>query len=792
MGWSYRSLRGFLLGCLLALVLPALAQGESALGLSYVANPSARSSTAILPQQVQDKTYLFLPSSADLTALRLEMDQPMLLRPQGGAPGEAVLIQSGQPFDLLALFPQGPLQDGYPISLAPSGGDDPNASLDLILMVSGHLGSLYITSDDPVNQGRAWIDGQDRAHVQAATGSMALLREDGSALYDDALTQLRPRGNTTWFWGQKKPYQLKLAYKSNLLDTGDSRDSNKTWLLLAEAFDATLLHNSVTLDLGQEVGLFGTPQYRPVDLYYDGEYRGTYLLCEKVEVKPGRLDILDYGKYIEKLYEKLTDIDALPTAQGRDAHGNLYQYVQGIEVQMGQAGSYLLELDLYGYEVEKSWVSSSDGLHYVLRSPAYLSQGDAEYVSGFLQEMLDTIANHGVHPATGKTIDQYLDLPSFVRYFLVHEFAKTCDFWYTSTYFYLPQGSHKLYAGPLWDFDVAYAMRDTRPHEGGIDGYVPQDGWFRQLMTLPVFQEAVQRYFQEEFLPLLQNVLLGPEEARGETLLSLQGYLRRIDPSRRMNYILWELGGHYNNINKETLYPTFEENIAYFQNYLEGRTQWMAADIAQWSGREIKEVNLTLTYANANIPGYAQVQVDVPYSNTTLTDVSWAWEKNAQSPDQTFYTASISLKANVGSSFTETPVVRVNGFPAKLLSRDAEHVTLSYRFLGPTFEPAVYEGVDYALVYQYDAFLKENPQVVEECGTDDPEALLDYYVYYGMRDGLRAISTFDPETFLTNYEKLLDSYYMLDMESSILHYLENCYQENLLGIPEPVKPEPAV
>lgn len=785
----------FLAGSLLLLALPA-ALGETPGGLSYVANPYTRSSTTIYTQRVNERTYLFLPSSANLSSLTFQWEggKSMLLTAQGDVPSasrEPLLIQSGKPFDLLHLFPDGPVDDTYPVLLTPDVEAAKTEAAQLFIMASGHIGSLYLTSSDPVEHGRAWMDSQQKIEALATTGSMVLLREDGSALYDGPLAQIRLRGNTTWGWADKKPYQIKLDYKANLLDSGDSWDADRTWLLLAEAFDATLLHNSITLDLGREIGLASTPEYRPVDLYYDGEYRGTYLVCEKVEVARGRLDILDYGKYIEKLYGKLVDMDFLPLGQGQDAYGNPYQYVEGIQTHMGPAGAYLLELDQYFYDKEKSWVSTKDGLRYVLHSPKYVSQADADYVSCFLQELLDTIANHGIHPVNGKTIEQYIDLPSFVRYFLIQEFAKTCDFWYTSTYFHLLQGEAKLFAGPLWDFDIAYAMRDTRPHEGGVDGYVPESGWFRDLMTLPVFQEAVQTYFRNEFLPLLQRILLGEETARGQALLSLEAYRRRIEPSRRMNYILWELGGHYNNINKDTLYPTYEENFDYFRNYLHGRTQWMTNDIAQWSGHEIQEVDLTLTYTNANIVEHAQAIVNVPYSNAHIIQITWDAEKDSQHPEQTLYNATLSLAAQKGCIFTDMPVVRVNGHPVDLTSHDTEHVTLSYSFFGPTFEPAFYDGIDYALVYQYDFFVKQNPEVVEECGTDEPEAMLEYFAYYGIGEGLRAISTFDVEAFIANYERILDRYYMLDVESCTLHYLENCYRENLLGIPEPVKPEPA-
>lgn len=356
--------------------------------------------------------------------------------------------------------------------------------------------------------------------------------------------------------------------------------------------------------------------------------------------------------------------------------------------------------------------------------------------------------------------------------------------------FYIPEGESKLYGGPLWDFDIAYAMRSTRPHEGGVDGYVPESGWMRDLMTIPLFQEIVTQCYQTELLPILEDILLKGGEAHGTALLSLDGYVTRIQASQNMNYLLWDLGGGYNNINKETLYPTYEENIAYFLHYLTARTQWMTSDFSELSGQEIKHVNLTVSYTNATVTEHGKVFANNPYSNATIEDLQWSSEIGESTPYHTLYAVTLTLKALPGSAFTALPTVSVNGHPTELLSSDPERVRLCYRFVGPTFTPAVYEDVDYALLYNYHYFLEQNPEVEEECGLD-PADVLEYYVSYGMASGLSAIETFDVGTFIARYEKMLDSYYMCDVEMSSLHYLENCIEEDLLGMEAVILPSPA-
>ena len=86
----------------------------------------------------------------------------------------------------------------------------------------------------------------------------------------------------------KRPYQIKLSKKASLID-GTKGNASKKWVLLANYADPTLLRNSIVLNTAYELGISSTPQCRTIDLYYDGEYCGTYLLAEKdasISVKP--------------------------------------------------------------------------------------------------------------------------------------------------------------------------------------------------------------------------------------------------------------------------------------------------------------------------------------------------------------------------------------------------------------------------------------------------------------------------------------------------------------------------
>lgn len=65
----------------------------------------------------------------------------------------------------------------------------------------------------------------------------------------------------------------------------------KNYLLLANVMDASLLRDQVLYDLADDMGLEYTPDIEPVDVFIDGEYKGSYSLSEKVEVGESRVNI---------------------------------------------------------------------------------------------------------------------------------------------------------------------------------------------------------------------------------------------------------------------------------------------------------------------------------------------------------------------------------------------------------------------------------------------------------------------------------------------------------------------
>ena len=306
-------------------------------------------------REIGGESYLFLPSTADLTALTLYFEGgPVKLT----AGGQTITVTCGQPFDLAALYSEAPGNGVYAFTFR--ADSDP---LRVKLMVSQNIGAMYITSDDPVSKGRSFVE---QAKENKATGRMTLIGADGGVVYSGALTQIKGRGNSTWNY-MKKPYQIKLGKKTDLLQTGDPDEAAKTWVLLANAYDSSFILNTLTFDLADALGLPYSPNSRPIDLYYDGEYRGTYLLSEKTEINGGRVDINDLEEDFEDANPQVEDFDGLPTAMGANRYGNTYRYVTGLTDPEDLSGGYLLEIDYASRAyAEKSWFAAGQRMDIVV------------------------------------------------------------------------------------------------------------------------------------------------------------------------------------------------------------------------------------------------------------------------------------------------------------------------------------------------------------------------------------------------------------------------------------------
>ncbi len=121
-------------------------------------------------------------------------------------------------------------------------------------------------------------------------GTSAALIDPGNEDHnfeENATAQFKGRGNSSWYYYDKRSYQIRFEEKVSVLGMPQARK----WVLLANASDPSLMRNKLVFEISAQLGFAFVPKAEYADLWIDGDYRGTYLVTEKPEVNKKRLNL---------------------------------------------------------------------------------------------------------------------------------------------------------------------------------------------------------------------------------------------------------------------------------------------------------------------------------------------------------------------------------------------------------------------------------------------------------------------------------------------------------------------
>ena len=469
--------------------------------------------------EVDGAKYLFLPSSADVTKLSLTFvtEPPSDRISLSGNKGTVYWSSS---VDLTAVADVDAA--GYREITASVGTGQ---KITFRVMQASSISTVYLTSSDSA-QGRDWVDTSKK---NIATGSMSMVSADGGSIYSGELKQIKARGNSTFTYTDKKSYQIKLNTASDLLG---NQEQVKTWVLLASYFDATQMHDKLMKDLATKLGLAYTASCNWVNLYYDGEYRGVYLLSEKNSVGAASVAITD----MEEAYKAQNPSygDNMSTDLSQNAYGQKFQYTKGLQEPANITGGYLIELNHNMWD-EASGFKTRQGVAFNVKSPEWCGEEAMRYISEYYQDFEDAVyatdksgAYTGYNASTGKYFYDYVDMDSLVKVFLLQELALNCDGFISSVYFY-KDADGKMVAGPIWDQDMTFGVGWTKTNAADIEDY---HYLAKALIQIPAFKTAVAEYYSSTFAPAVREWL-----GNNGTIAHQYNLLK---DSAAMNYKLWD------------------------------------------------------------------------------------------------------------------------------------------------------------------------------------------------------------------------------------------------------------
>ena len=224
--------------------------------------------------------------------------------------------------------------------------------------------------------------------------------------------EIRIRGNSTAA-GPKFPYSFKLPYNESLF----GMDAGKRWCLLANLCDMSLMRGNIGFHLATEMDCPYTSQSTYVEVYLNGNFLGNYELVEAISDAENRVDIDTDAN------EMILEID------GNRDDGSYYYVTPG-------------------------------GLRFKVDRPEKITSEQKKWLKNFLTE-----TEAAMEEQSDRYLD-YVDIDSFVNVYLNLEFTKNLDSNSFSTRYFIKDG--KLYAGPVWDFDLSAG--NVSPHVGE-EGY---------------------------------------------------------------------------------------------------------------------------------------------------------------------------------------------------------------------------------------------------------------------------------------------------------------------------------
>ncbi|WP_323098330.1 CotH kinase family protein [Intrasporangium sp. YIM S08009] len=382
--------------------------------------------------------------------------------------------------------------------------------------------SVALTDPDPTKNTLAYIHASKDNSV-AATVNLVDGSTPGNDIIDAGAT-IKGRGNYTWTL-DKRPYQIKFTTAVGPL----GMQSSRTWVLLANHQDPSLLRNKIAYDLADSFGLAYSPESRYVDLSINGEYLGNYLLVEKTEVGTNRVALTsDHGVLLEQ--------DPI--------HGRAEPHY----FLTARTGTLFVLKD------------ATLGVDDVLDPTVAVAYAEIQADVNALETAL-----YAPTP-DWQRISSLIDVDSFVKYAFIHEVTENYDFDRSSVYFYKNGPGDKLHAGPVWDMDVA--MGNFTPKIWGGDPSseyvksttylrVKRHNWFETLTRNPQFVALTKQMYASTFRSRIDATLAEIDDLRAD-----------IEDSAHLNFQRWD-----GNLGYTT--GSFEQGVRSFKNWMSARAAYL-------------------------------------------------------------------------------------------------------------------------------------------------------------------------------------------------------------------------
>ncbi len=367
--------------------------------------------------------------------------------------------------------------------------------------------------------------------------TLTIVDGDSIATYPD--TEIRGRGNSTWWNSDKKAYRIKFATKQKLL--GRHFANARSWTLLANHGDKTMIRNALTYDLGRFMGMKFCPAARFVDVFLNGTYRGTYQLSDQVQAHKRRIDISEEEGCILEVANENSREEPYITS-------SVYRIMYNVKNPKDDALTMQKRIAI------GQWI---EGMERAVRG------------------------NDFADPERGYRA--YFDEKDLVNWYVGAEITGNIDALY-SIYMWKDADEEKMHFGPLWDLDIGYDNSSERSLLREMEAYLG-------LWNRP-YEQLLRRMWQDWWFAnacadrLNELIANGLEQYLLDHIDSLSA---AIDLSQAENYRVWPINKEVFSFEKHRYYNNYQAYVDDLKNFVRVHIPYLQQAFEQRRTTGIKE-----------------------------------------------------------------------------------------------------------------------------------------------------------------------------------------------------------
>lgn len=331
----------------------------------------------------------------------------------------------------------------------------------------------------------------------------------------------RIRGNSSRLF-DKKSYQVEFIKDDGTDDDvsvmGMSKHSD--WALNGPFLDKTLIRNYLCMNISAEIMGY-VPNIRFCEVYLDNEYQGLYVMMETISVSEDRVNITKYK-------------------EGKRGYGYI--------VKIDKEAMYMSDAVLNQFSNYTFITENNNSLSIEYPPKGKLNNDINTFIEKDISKFEKSLYSFDFnHRQIGYS--SYIDVDSFVDYYILMEFLCVNDMMSMSTYLYKDVNG-KLTMGPLWDFNNAMDNFINISFDGkGM--YFTDRVWYKMLLKDERFvQKVISRFHSLRKTFLSEEYLLNYID---ETVEYLGESIDR-------NYNVWGYSFDYNNLNSYQRLRPYDRN----------------------------------------------------------------------------------------------------------------------------------------------------------------------------------------------------------------------------------------